>query len=48
MRSLGGGAATGRPGVAVPPPGVVHDHGNGVGKIEAAAALDHWDAQELE
>ena len=31
----------------MPSPDVVHDHGNGVGEIQAATALDHGDAQEL-
>ena len=31
----------------MPSPDVVHDHGNSVGEIQAATALDHGDAQEL-
>ena len=31
----------------MPPPRVVDDHRNSVGEVEAAAALDHGDAQEL-
>ena len=47
QRCLSHSAATGSPGVAMPPPRVVCDHRNSVGEVEAAAALDHGDAQEL-